>query len=199
MFAVYNSPLWKDKDPKSRITRTFVSGLVCYILMYSTTYTNYVKSKEIIMKNRKYLGYFLALDVGITLYYHKKSSIQKKSVIDDFTDYIPTIEHYPTQYSNPKIEQQVPIQIQQPLLPIQQPLLPIPVQPTLLVKTKKPVNTPKPSNQDDLFIKIDTHSDEIIDIDNDLEDIPIYNKQVNDNKDIPKEESIPIYVSKASQ
>lgn len=65
--VVYRLPIWTNIDSKSRNLRLIVLGTILYIIVHSFIYSKYVDDYKIILENRKFLYYLIAIDLSIVV------------------------------------------------------------------------------------------------------------------------------------
>ncbi len=76
---IYKSSLWNKHEPKARLLRVFISGVVLYILLHSYLYSRYTDGSELIQKYRKYIFYIGGVDAAsiLSLYYSETKNKKK--------------------------------------------------------------------------------------------------------------------------
>jgi len=68
----------KDLDPRSKLLRIFLGGTVLYVILHSFIYSKFVESRDWIVNNRKYIYYIILSDLMITGYLTRNKLKEKK-------------------------------------------------------------------------------------------------------------------------
>ena len=80
-YLIHSSPLWIDLENGKRNVRTFLAGIVCYILLHAFLYSSYGSESQLICTFRNYIWYIILADCAAvaTLYrMHYGRSILKE-------------------------------------------------------------------------------------------------------------------------
>ena len=68
-YLIHNSPLWKNLENGKRNVKTFITGMICYILLHAYMYSEYDSKNKIIEILRNYIWYIILADcaaMGVT-------------------------------------------------------------------------------------------------------------------------------------
>ncbi len=73
--ALFKTSLWNNIPPKNRKVRIFILGIGLYIVLYALLNSGYLKNITIVDKYKKYIYFLMAMDILISQYITRKSSL----------------------------------------------------------------------------------------------------------------------------
>ena len=72
---IYKSPLFIKNGPNKRLIRVFIMGIICYIILHSFLYSDFINNNNLI-KYRKYIYYLAGLDAA-SIFFLQDAHIKK--------------------------------------------------------------------------------------------------------------------------
>lgn len=86
-YIIHNSPFWEKLPFDKRIGRTYMVGIVCYVLLHTFLFSKFAETKENLKLFRNYMYYMLVGDI-IVLNITEKMYTESKTITQS-TSYLP--------------------------------------------------------------------------------------------------------------